>query len=259
MSGVTYTEKRQCPPEFQERLTRRFGVNRFNEPNFKIEWSQSLFIVRGNLWRDKHGTERGGYRECYQTYPNPGWVICRWREPQFYGSPELYYARTYLATRVAAEDPSRPYDTPAGYYAAGEYPWTGRYEVIYTLSSKDVVDGKLELSYFPLCHFMIDTLIPLIVQCENLSEQEKLAAHQAVQAAEERKKTEAIADILEAGAPSFWGPVSFTGQGCRTSLLDRKMEVIQRQWDRLMKRGLKPLFGRGMSQGNRPQAVRYTN
>jgi hypothetical protein len=255
--SVTYTEKRQCPPEFQERLTRRFGVNRFGQPNFKIEWAQSLFVVRGNVWRDKRGNEREGYKECYQTFPNPGWVILRWKEPQFYGSPELYYAQTYLATRVASEDPTRPYDSTRGYYAAGEYPWTGRYEALYTLNSKEVVNGKLEVSFFPLCHFMIDTLIPMIVQFEHLSQQEKMAVRQAVQAAEEKKKTEEIADILEAGMPSFWGPVSFTGQGCRTSLLTRKMDQIERQWNALMNRGMKPMFSRGMAQGDRPEPINY--
>ena len=199
----------------------------------------------GNVWRDKEGNERRGYRDRYQVHGMACWVIMRWQSPKKYGSPRMYYASTY--------------DSFSNLYITGEYPWRGRYEVMYPLICKEFVRGKLQVTHFPLSHFLIDTVIPLILAFQRLSKEEQLAAQQATRAAEERAATQEIADMLLDKLPSFWGPVSFGGQGIRTSLLDRKMAQIQKVWDRFSRAGLKPLFSRGMSQSatNRPKPVDY--
>lgn len=257
--AVKHAETRQCPKEYQDRLTRTFGKNQFGDPYIKLVWGQSAFIRMGNVWRDRFGTERAGYRERYQVNGLACWCIMRWKGPTTYGSPRMYYVNTYLPTRQLGDSPLIQYDSMDGYYVTSEYPWRGRYEPMYTLISKEFVDGKLEVTHFPLSHYLIDTLIPMVLAFQKLTVQEQQAAKQAAKAAEERAKTEHIADILEDGMPSFWGPVSYNGQGCRTSLLDRKMALVQRAWDRMCKNGLKPQFTRGMSQGNRPAVRRYTN
>lgn len=257
--AVKHAETRECPSEYQARLTRSFGVNQFGDPNIKIVWGQSQFIRMGNIWRDRFGNERAGYRERYQVAGQPCWCIMRWKPPTTYGSPAMYYVNTYLPTRQFIDNPVRKFDSIDGYYVTGEYPWRGRYEPMYTLISKEFVNGKLEITHFPLSHYLIDTLLPMIFAFQRLSKQEQQAAKEAARAAEERAQTESIADMLEEKLPSFWGPVSFNGQGCRTSLLDRKMAQIQQAWDRMAKGRLKPLFTKGIVQGDRPRISRYTN
>lgn len=231
-------ETRQTPPEFQERLTQKFGTNQFGDPHFKIEWGQSIFIRMGNLWRDKQGNERIGYRDRYQSY-GPCWVIMRWKAPIEYGSPRSYYVNTF--------------DSLTHTYHTGEYPWRGRYEPVQPLMHKELdAKNNLVISHFPLSHYLIDTVIPLILAFEALSVEQKNAARQAAKEAKDREETEQVAEMMYSNLPSFYGPVSYSGQGCRTSLLDRKMDAIQRVWNRMSKDGTRPQFTKGFAQGDAP-------
>jgi hypothetical protein len=232
-----------------------FGRNQFGDPHFKIVWGQSQFIRLGNTWRDSKGNERLGYRDRYQCHGQPCWVIMRWHSPLEYGSPRAYYLNTYVAaeTKVDAETGQR-IDTPKGFYVTGEYPYRGRYETVQPLISKEFIGGKLVITHFPLSHFLIDKLIPLMVQYANLSQKQKADLRAANRAIEEQKQTDFIADVLEQNMPRYWGPVSYSRQGIRTSLLDRKMHQIQKVWDRMSRGGRRPVFNRGMAQGDRPVA-----
>jgi hypothetical protein len=238
-----YPETRETPPEFQARLTALFGTNEWGDPHFKIVWGQSQLIRIGNLWSDKYGNERLEYRDRYQCHGMPCWVIMRWKAPVEYGTPEMYYANTF--------------DAFTGLYITGEYPWRGRYESVQPLISKEFVDGKLVIEHFPLSHYLIDMLIPMMLAFQELSEEQKEAARQATAAAEERKATEEIADRMAENLPSFWGPVSFGAGGSRCSVLDKKMDAIQKVWDRLSRRGQRPRFRRAMTIGNRPRIIGY--
>jgi len=238
-----YPETRETPPEFQERIAALFGTNQFGDPHFKIVWGQSQFIRIGNEWSDKFGNRRTEYRDRYQCHGMPCWVIMRWKAPVEYGTPEIYYANTF--------------DPLTGLFITGEYPWRGRYEIVQPLISKEFVNGKLVVEHFPLSHYLIDMLIPMMLAFQELSHEQQEAAKQAVRAAEEQKMTEQIAESMAENLPSFWGPVSFSGQGCRTSLLDRKMQQIQSAWDKISCRGRRPVFRRAMMTGNRPRIIGY--
>jgi len=247
-------ERRHCPAEFQDRLTRTFGKSEFGSPLFKIVWGQSQFIRMGNLWRDKSGNERIGYRDRYQAHGMACWVIMRWQPPTKYGSPNIYYANSYMAAKTH-EDGERKFDSPDGFYVTGEYPWRGRYEILQALISKEIVDGKLVITHFPLSHFLIDKVIPMMLAFQRLSKEEQVVARAAVKAAEEKETTEFIAEYMAESLPRWWGPTSYRAQGICTSLLDRKMFQIQQVWDRMSKRGIRPKFSRGMQQGNAPRIV----
>jgi hypothetical protein len=210
-----------------------FGKNVFGDPIFKIVWGQSQFIRLGNLWRDSRGNERIGFKERYQCHGMPCWVIMRWFPPAHYGSPRLFYSQTY--------------DSFTKLHFMGEYPWRGRYEIVQPLISKEYVSGKLVVTHFPLSHVLIDAVIPVMIAYQKLSLEQLMAAQAANKAIEEKKQTEFIADLLEEGMPRFWGPVSYSKQGIRTSLLDRKMAQIERVWNAMTRGGRKPRFSRGMS------------
>jgi hypothetical protein len=239
-----HIERRRCPVEFQDRLTRAFGISRFGSPNFRMVWGQSNLIRLGNLWRDKFGNERRGYRETYQSHCMPCWVIQRWRAPEEYGTPALYYIQNW--------------DPVSKLYTCGEYPWTGRYESLQPLFRHEFVNGKMVIEHFELSHILIDKIIPMMIAAQRLSAQEREAAMQAIKAAETKKETDEITDRMMSNLPSYYGPVSFARQGCRTSLLDKKMEAIQRQWNRLSWRGKRPNFDRGLFQGTKP-VPRFVN
>ncbi len=113
------------------------------------------------------------------------------------------------------------------------------------------------MTHFPLSHYLIDTLIPMMVAFERLSRVEQRLAKEVAKAAEEKAITEKIADNLEENMPRWLGPVSYGGQGIRTSLLDRKMQQIQKVWDSMSRRGRRPVFKRGMAQGDRPPVHGY--
>lgn len=239
--GIQGAETRECPAEFQDRLTTMFGVNEFGGPHFKIVWGQSEFHRMGNVWSDKHGNERKGYRERYLCHGMPCWVILRWKSPSQYGSPEAFYMNTF--------------DSSSGMYILGEYPWRGRYEIMQSLHRKEFKNGKLIIEHFPLSHFLIDTLIPLMLKAQNLTLEEQRAAQKFVKEQEEKKQTEEIAERLMDALPSFYGPVSFSRQGIHTSLIDRKMEAIQRTWDRMSKSGQRPVFRKGLQLGDEPKRI----
>lgn len=235
-------ERRECPPEFQERLTARFGLNRFGTPHFRFVWGQTELMRMGSSWFDRDGSERFGYREVMVS-GQPCWLILKWKDPIEYGSPDAFYAVTY--------------DGYSKLYMMGEYPYEGRYEIVQPLISKELIDGQLVIEHFELSHYLIDTILPMILAFEQLSRAQQEAARQAVAEAEHRQEVEAIADRLMHNLPTYYGPVSFSGQGIRTSLLDRKMHEIQKVWDRMSCQGRRPDFARGVSAGERPKPVRY--
>jgi hypothetical protein len=240
---ITGRETRKCPPEYQARITRMFGVNRFGEPNFKIVWNQSNFIRLGKTWRDNKGRERVGYTDVYQGDGQPCWLIVRWMPPEHYGSPTTYYRETYSI------------DGSSRKYLVGEYPWKGRYEIVQPMIKKEFVNGNLHISTFPLCHYLIDMVIPMIIQWQELSIEEQMAAKQLAEQEKLKQENAEVAEKMMANMPTWIHPVSYSRQGCRTSLLDQKMFKIQKAWDRMSRRGRKPVFQKGFAQGDAPTRV----
>lgn len=228
-------ETRKCPADITERITRLFGNNEFGDPLFKIVWGQSQFIRMGNVWRDKNGTERVQYQERYQCHKMPCWVIMRWKSPLEYGSPQAYYSQTF--------------DSLSKLYITGEYPWKGRYEVMQPLIRREMVNGQLEVEHFPISHYLVDMIIPLMLAWQVLSEEQKAAARQAAKAAEDKAETEEIAEKMMANLPTHWGPTVYGVSGISTSVLDKKAAAIQKVWDAMSKLGRRPIFQKGMAIG----------
>lgn len=260
-------EPRQCPSEFQDRITRMFGVNQFGDPYFKIVWGQTEKIRLGNRWSNG----RISYRDRSLCNDMPCWVILRWKPPSFYGSPAAYYANSWMSTgkrqdvriipkkmrneRTGArfegfEVKVDEHDEAEGFYVTGEYPWKGRYEIVQPLIDKQWIDGELKITHFPLSHLMIDLIIPLILAYQELTLEEREAARVAAKAEEERKLTEEIADRLADSMPAYIDAVSYSRQGIRTSLLQRKMDAIEAAWKRICGgEGQMPHFRPGFSVG----------
>lgn len=218
-----------------------FGINQFGDPNYKIVWAQNQFHLQGGPYFTEQGLERVGYRYRYQATPYPCWQIMRWKQPREYGVPKLWYSNTYVIE----------WDI----HMLGGYPWRGRYEVLYQLFRKDFVNNELKIIALPLSHVLIDKIIPLMIEAQNLSKLERLAAQKLAREYEHRQQVNEISDRMMNDLPSFYGPVSFSNQGVRTNLLDRMMTKLQKRWDAALA-GKKrvPKFTRGMFQGTQPLA-----
>jgi hypothetical protein len=161
-----------------------------------------------------------------------------WKPASFYGSPESYYLNTW--------------DQASRLYATGEYPWRGRYEPVQPFMQHEYKNGKLIIQHMELNHFLIDKLLPILLAFQKLTKEQQEAARRYEEEQERKREVAEIADRMADAMPAYLGPVSFSRQGIRTSLLDRKMQAIQKHWDRLFKGGKRPQFQKGFYQGSAP-------
>lgn len=158
-------ERRICPPEYQERLTRAVGVNQYGEPNFIIEWGQSRTYTAGGVWPHDHFL---GYRQLMLSNSSPTgkgqpcWMILEWHPASDYDTDAVYYFQNR--------------DDATGLQTLGEYPYKGRYEVAFKLVSQDFRDGKLRIVNYHLDGMVLDILIPAIVECQRMTMKERLRA-----------------------------------------------------------------------------------
>ena len=181
-------------------------------------------------------------------------MIMRWKAPMHYGSPASYYANTWMPCVAATE---QGFDSPDGFYVTAEYPYKGRYEIVVPLVNKEFVDKKLVITHFPLSHFLIDTLIPMMVAFQELSLEEQQAASRAAEEAKAKQENDEITQRMLDALPPWYGPVSYSRQGCHTSLLDRKIQEIQRKWDAMARHGLQPVMQKGFALGDKPRTAKY--
>jgi hypothetical protein len=203
-------ERLVCPPEFQAEVTERFGVNRFDEPNFRIVWGQTEMTTVAGLH---------GYEERLLCSGAPCWNILRWIAPEVYGTPESWYAANY--------------DELTKLCLLGLYPEKGRYEVAVPLMRKWMENGNLKFEAMPLNYSILDIVIPLLVQAEKIGWLERKLAQEEHERRENERIVQQIADRLQGELPSFYGPVSYAGQRTRVALIERKMDEIERKWKQL--------------------------
>jgi hypothetical protein len=225
-----------APEEFQERLTSIGGVNRYDEPNFVVAWSQgggdnSLFRAGGE-WNVEGMASFKGYRNLLAGGGTPSWALLQWHDAIEYGTPEQYYVQNY--------------DEDSGLQTIGEYPYFGRYQILYNLRWMERVDNKLQFEAMPLNSYILNTVVPIILQARDISWEKTKAALQDQKEREDAKDIALIEDVMRSSALPFKGnAVSYGKQGCRTSLVDKKIEAMQKNWNAMMRRASQ--LGRGLS------------
>lgn len=177
-------ERRECPAEFQERLTRAVGTNVHGDPLFKIVWGQSATYTAGGCWPHDHFL---GYRQLMLSNSSPSgkgqpcWMILEWHPPSDYNTDAVYYYENR--------------DDATGLQTLGEYPYKGRYEVAFKLVSQEVRNGRLTINYYHLDGMVLDLLIPAIVEAQRMTMRERLLAIRNMQEQEEKdmdRKVDAI-------------------------------------------------------------------
>jgi hypothetical protein len=148
-------EHRQCPAHFQERINQVGGMNRYDEPNFRLAWAQTETMVQGGEW-EAEGESFTGYRRVYLGDGLPHWMLLKWIEPG-----------------KSLEMPFLPAQGPASYYAEnrcpktglqilGEYPYHGNYKIALPLVAKWFERGQLRVEAYPLDTQIVEMMIPVI-------------------------------------------------------------------------------------------------
>jgi hypothetical protein len=167
-------ERRDCPPEFQARLTHAVGLNPYNEPLFKIVWGQTATYTAGGVWPHDHFF---GYRQLMLSNSSPSgkgqpcWMILEWHPASDYGTDAEYYFHNR--------------DDATGLQTLGEYPYKGKYEVAFKLVSQVVSNGRMQLNYYHLDGMVLDLLIPAIVEAQRMTMRDRL---RAIRDMEEKKQ-----------------------------------------------------------------------
>jgi len=234
-----------CPEEFQQRLTEIGGVNPYDEPNFKLVWGQGgdehALYRAGGAWEVEGQPSTIGYRDLLVGGGTPGWVLLQWHPAIQYGTPESYYVHNY--------------DVQTGLQDIGEYPYSGRYQVLYNLRWSERRGNKLHFEAMPLNTFLLNTVLPIILQAKDISWEQTKAALEDQKAKEDKADTDMIEAVMHDNKVPFKGnPVSYSKQGCRTSLIDKKMEQMLHSWNNIMQNA--KTLGKGLSSHKADPTVR---
>ena len=223
---------RTCPPEFQDALTAAGGCNQYGEPVFKLAWAKTETQRTGGYWEQDGFL---GYRDFLVGGNDPCWMLMMWKPAEAFGSD----VRWYWHHR----------DEATGLQELGEYPYHGQYVVIQKLIHYEKVDGVHKAECLEVSSFMIDILLPAVKLWQRLSDEEKLEAIKLETELEENEVLETMMDMKADCAPAFRGKTaSFTNQGCRTSLIAKKVDLLERGMREAMR--VAATFSRGISQMN---------
>jgi len=225
----------QCPDWFSEELKRIGGVNRYDQANFICRWGQGgepeCTYRAGGHWDVEGLPSFHGYRDLLIGGGTPSWLLLQWQDAIHYGTPELFYVQNY--------------DEDSNLQTLGEYNYSGKYQLLYNMCWRDMQNGKLRIEMMPLNSFVLDTIVPIILQAKEISYEKTMAAIKDQKEREDAADLAMIEDAMRDASLAFKGPVSYARQGCRTSLIDKKVEQMTRQWNRMVTNA--KTLGRGLS------------
>lgn len=231
----------QCPEWINEKLREIGGVNRYDENLFIIRWGQGgepeCRYRAGGYWNVDGLPSVHGYRDLLVSGGTGSWMLMQWEDALHYGTPELFYIQNY--------------DEESGYQTLGEYPYSGKYKLLYNLCWRGMVEGKMIVEMMPLNSFILDTVVPIITAAKDISWEKTKAVMQDLKEKEDKADIDMIEDVMRSSSLAFKGnAVSYQKQGCRTSLVDKKIEAMQRNWNKMMTNASR--LGRGLSSHSNP-------
>ena len=225
----------QCPEWFQDELTRVGGANRYDMPNFIVRWGmggeEECVYRAGGEWAVEGQPSFRGYRNLLVGGGTPSWMLMQWQDALSYGTPESFYVGNY--------------DQDTDLQTLGEYPYSGKYTMLYNMCYRDMKDGKMSVEPMVLNSFVLDTVVPIIVQAKEISYEKTMAALKEQKDKDDAADLAMIEDVMRDAKLAFTGPVSYARQGCRTSIIDKKVEQMTRNWNKMVTNARS--LGRGLS------------
>ena len=207
-------QRLECPAEFQDRVTLAGGVNKYDEPNFRLVWMGTETIRAGGIWENPEIPtieHFRGYRDVLADVEAEGWALRQWMPAEFWDTSAKWYAENF--------DPS------CGLQILGGYPYSGRYVTIFPLVYKD---GK-QVEIMPLNSFVVDVLVPIVVMAKEITELQKRAVIAENKARKEAQRVSKIEDSLRNAYPALGEIRSAAGLSC-LSVVQKKVEAIERYW-----------------------------
>lgn len=204
-----------CPPVYEQRILQAGGINRYGEPNFRLDWGERYTVRRGGVW-DSGDYYFKGYRDVLED-GRPCWVVRQWNPPEFYGCPLLWFRDSY--------------DPKSGLSLLGDFPYRGQYEAVQPLVWRGLVNGRLVVETMPLNGMIVDILIPMIKHWKTVQSWRKELAFKNWQERKERDFDKKLEDARQGAKVAFGGPVSYARQPCRTWVVDKRMKAIEEHWE----------------------------
>ena len=225
----------QCPEWFAEKLREVGGENKYGDANFICRWGQGgepecLYRAGGHWHADTEASFKG-YRDLLVGGGTPSWCLLQWEAAETYGTPESYYVGLL--------------DEETNLSDLGEYPYSGRYRMLYNMCWRDMSQGKMKIEAMPLNSFILDTVVPIILEARDVSYEKTMAAMKGIKEKEEAEDLNMIEDCMRDSSVAFKGPTSYARQGCRTHFIDKKVEAMSRNWNKMVTNAR--TLGRGLS------------
>jgi hypothetical protein len=225
---VPLIERRQCPVEFQERINRAVGLNRYGGPLWKIAWGQTETFRAGGYWPHDNFL---GYRQLMASNGaidgdgEPCWMLLEWHPPEDYGSPGLYYFENR--------------DEYTGLQTLGEFPYKGRYEVAFKMTSQELRNGRMDVIHYQLDGFIFAWLLPMLIAAQRMKMGDRMKLAKTLKAADEKAFDTNFADAMKSAK---------LAQGHSSQkVLDREL-MMRKQMSTFLKKHGRPRPG--MHQGS---------
>jgi hypothetical protein len=201
-------ERLVAPEEFQQRLTDAGGVNRYDEPNFRIAWGQTE-TIRTAGW--------DGYKDTLIAFNDPSWQLMQWVAPELLGTPESWYVTNH--------------DEATGFCLMGEYPYSGNYKILFNLSHRYVENNEMKIFRFPLSDKLLSAVVPLVMQAKDITIEQNKAAWEAQEYQKDYDLELMVENIRKSKKLAFkGGSISYANQGIRTSVIDQKTQQLSLGW-----------------------------
>lgn len=140
----------------------------------------------------------------------PCWMILEWHPPEDYETDAVYYFRNR--------------DDTTGLQILGEYPYRGRYEVAFKLSSTELRDGRLQVAHYHLDGMILDVLIPAIVEGQRMTMKQRLRKLREFEEKNEKDQDRKLDAILDQ-----------KNRRLLPSQIDDRVRLIQRQMGEMLK------------------------
>jgi hypothetical protein len=212
----TKTERNICPDEFQQRIADAGGLNRYDEPNFRLVWGQTETFRAGGEWTGSGQIPYRGYRDLLIGMGDPCWILQQWQAPEKYGTPESYYVFNY--------------DEETNLQTLGEYPYAGRYETVLPLVWKGMINGRLAVEHMRLSSLLIDLLVPILDESSQLTAARKRALMLKYKEDQDREQLNQIEAGLADAFPAFGTAARSSAYLECNSVVQKKAESIERYW-----------------------------
>jgi hypothetical protein len=235
MSNPTDSYEQYTCEDFNERLRHVGGVNPYDENNFLVVWGQGgqkeCLYRAGGHWHVEGQPSFKGYRDLLIGGGTPSWCLLQWQPAINFGTPESFYVSVT--------------DDETGLSDLGEYCYSGKYVMLYNMCWRDMSSGRMKIESMPLNSFILDTVVPIILQAREISWEKTQAALRGIKEKEEADNLTMVEDAMRDASVAFKGPTSYARQGCRTHFLDKKVEEMSRNWNKMVTNAR--TLGRGLS------------